>query len=80
MAAPEQPATSQWRACPDHDKIGEAWPQITDRRLRRRRKRTADDVPYAYGHARYLARVLQDRFGIDRQEARLQVHEFLCGL
>lgn len=80
MAAPEQPDASQWRALPGRDRVSEAWPQITDRLLRRWRKLTVDDVLYPYGSARYLARVLQDRYGIDRQEVLLQVHEFECGL
>lgn len=80
MAAPEQPAASPWRACPGRDRIGEEWSRIADRLLRRWRKLTVDDVLYPYGSARYLARVLQDRYGIDRQEARLQVHEFERGL
>lgn len=62
------------------DRIRRQWPAISGQLQRRWRKLTADDVLFAGGSADYLARVLQDRHGIDRQEARLQVHEFESGL
>jgi len=37
-------------------------------------------VLFAGGSAEYLARVLQDRYGVDRREAMLQVYEFESGL
>jgi uncharacterized protein YjbJ (UPF0337 family) len=55
-------------------------PAISGQLQHRWRKLTADDVLFADGSADYLARVLQDRYGIDRREARLQVHEFESGL
>ena len=63
-----------------HDRIKQQWPAISGQLQHRWRKLTADDVLFAHGSADYLARVLQDRYGIDRQEVRLQVHEFESGL
>jgi uncharacterized protein YjbJ (UPF0337 family) len=62
------------------DRIKQQWPAISGQLQRRWRKLTADDVLFAGGCADYLARVLQDRYGIDRREARLQLHEFESGL
>jgi hypothetical protein len=59
-----------------HDRIKEEWPTIAGRIRRRWRKLTSDDVGFPGGTAEYLARVLQDRYGIDRREALLQVYEF----
>ena len=58
------------------DRIKEEWPSIAGRIRRRWRKLTSDDVGYAGGNAEYLAGVLQDRYGVDRREALLQVYEF----
>ena len=62
------------------DRIREEWAQITGKMRRRWRKLTMDDVMFPDGSAEYLARVLQDRYGIDRREALLQVFEFESGL
>ncbi|HET7560979.1 MAG TPA: CsbD family protein [Rhodanobacteraceae bacterium] len=61
---------------PGQDRIKQEWPAISDKLRRRWHKLTSDDVSYAGGSAEYLARVLQDRYGVDRHEAVLQVHEF----
>lgn len=58
------------------DVIRDTWPQIGNRMLRRWRKLTRDDVLFPDGSAEYLAGVLQDRYGVDRREALLQVFEF----
>jgi uncharacterized protein YjbJ (UPF0337 family) len=58
------------------DLIKIEWPNIAGRMRRRWRKLTADDVAYAGGSAEYLAAVVQDRYGVDRREALLQVYEF----
>ncbi|MGH8234738.1 MAG: CsbD family protein [Rhodanobacteraceae bacterium] len=58
------------------DRIKEEWSVITGRIRRRWRKLTTDDVSYPGGDAEYLARVLQERYGVDRREALLQVYEF----
>ncbi len=62
------------------DRIRQQWPAISGQLQRRWHRLTADDILFGGGSAGYLARVLQDRHGIDRQEARLQVHEFESGL
>lgn len=59
-----------------HDRIKEEWLDIGDRLRRRWRKLTRDDVLCPDGCAEYLAGVLQQRYGIDRREALLQVYEF----
>lgn len=58
------------------DLIKLEWPNIAGRMRRRWRKLTSDDVAYPGGSAEYLAAVLQDRYGVDRREALLQVYEF----
>lgn len=60
----------------NNDRISEQWNRIPDRLQRRWRRLTADDVLYPHGSAKYLATVLQDRYGIDKREAMLQVYEF----
>lgn len=74
-SAPEFPIRSNAMDL-DRDMISARWTQIPDRLQRRWRKLTADDVLYPHGSARYLATVLQDRYGIDKREAMLQVYEF----
>lgn len=58
------------------DRIKEEWSQINDRLRRRWRMLTMDDLSYPDGSAKYLASILQQRYGIDRREALLQVFEF----
>lgn len=62
------------------DRIKEKWPEIAERVRRRWRKLTIDDVSYPGANAEYLASVLQERYGVDRREALLQVYEFECEL
>lgn len=59
-----------------HDRIKEEWSSIAGRIRRRWRKLTSDDVAYPGGNAEYLAAVVQERYGVDRREALLQVYEF----
>jgi uncharacterized protein YjbJ (UPF0337 family) len=75
-----EPTVDAWKRQVDHDRIKQEWAQLSGRLLRRWRKLTADDVLFAGGSAEYLARVLQDRYGVDRREAMLQVYEFESGL
>ncbi|HET7222107.1 MAG TPA: CsbD family protein [Rhodanobacteraceae bacterium] len=75
-----EPAIEQWKLDVGHDRIKQEWTEISDKLRRRWRKLTADDVLFAGGSAEYLARVLQDRYGVDRREALLQVYEFESGL
>lgn len=58
------------------DRIKDQWTAINGKLRRRWRKLTMDDVRFPYGNAEYLARILQNRYGIDRHEALLQVYEF----
>lgn len=60
----------------DDDKIRDEWPNIPDRLRRRWRKLTIEDVRHPAGCAVYLAERLQQRYGVDRREAMLQVFEF----
>lgn len=71
-----EPAVAQWKLDAEHDRIRQQWTEISDKLRRRWRKLTSDDVLFKEGSAEYLARVLQDRYGVDRREALLQVHEF----
>ncbi|HJR12350.1 MAG TPA: CsbD family protein [Rhodanobacteraceae bacterium] len=75
-----EPTVEQWKLHMGHDRIKQEWTEIPDRMRRRWRKLTWDDVLFAGGSAEYLARVLQDRYGVDRREAMLQVYEFESGL
>lgn len=58
------------------DRIQKEWSDIAGRIRRRWRKLTSDDVAFPGGNAEYLAGVVQDRYGVDRREALLQVYEF----
>ena len=60
------------------DRIRDQWPNIPDRMKRRWRKLTNEDVLQPGGDAEYLAERLQQRYGIDRSEALMQVFEFEC--
>ena len=81
MSAVElEPAVESPKPTISHDRIQQEWTAISDKLRGRWRKLTADDVLFAGGSAAYLARVLQDRYGVDRREARLQVCEFEQGL
>ncbi|HVU82305.1 MAG TPA: hypothetical protein VHD89_09915 [Rhodanobacteraceae bacterium] len=65
---PEMPLTP--------DRIRDEWPRLGDRLRRRWRKLTREDVAFPEGNATYLAGLLQQRYGVDRREALLQVFEF----
>lgn len=58
------------------DRIKQEWLEISDRLRRRWRNLTGTDVSSPDGSAEYLASILQQRYGIDRREALLQVYEF----
>lgn len=58
------------------DRIRDEWPRLGDRLRRRWRKLTREDVAFSDGNATYLAGLLQQRYGVDRREALLQVFEF----
>ena len=61
-------------------RIRERWSTLSETPRRRWRKLTPDDVRYPRGDAEYLAKLLQQRYGVDRRDALLQVFEFKCGL
>jgi uncharacterized protein YjbJ (UPF0337 family) len=75
-----EPTVEQWKLNVDHDRIRQEWAELSGRLRRRWHKLTPDDVLFAGGSAEYLARVLQDRYGVDRREALLQAYEFESGL
>lgn len=58
------------------DRIRDEWSRLGDRLRRRWRKLTREDVECPNGNAAYLAGLLQQRYGVDRREALLQVFEF----
>ena len=58
------------------DRIKEEWSGLAGRLRRRWRKLKWQDVLRADGDAEYLAALLQERYGVDRKEALLQVFEF----
>lgn len=77
MNANDINATPDVRALGE-DRIRGQWRNIPDRVRRRWRKLTAEDVLQPAGDAEYLAERLQQRYGIDRREALLQIFEFEC--
>lgn len=58
------------------DRIKDQWTGIADKLRRRWRKLTLADVAFCDGGIEYLAGKLQERYGIERREALLQVYEF----
>ncbi|MES2404592.1 MAG: CsbD family protein [Pseudomonadota bacterium] len=62
------------------DKVRARWSGLSAMLRRRWRKLTAEDVRHPRGDAEYLAKLLQQRYGVGRREALLQVFEFECGL
>lgn len=58
------------------DQIKEEWSRLAGKLRRRWRKLKWQDVLRADGDAEYLASLLQERYGVDRKEALLQVFEF----
>lgn len=62
------------------DRIKEEWSGLGGKLRRRWRKLAWQDVLRPDGDAGYLAALLQERYGVDRKEALLQVFEFESGL
>ena len=58
------------------DRIKEEWSDLGGKLRRRWRKLKWQDVLRPDGDAGYLAGLLQERYGVDRKEALLQVFEF----
>lgn len=59
-----------------HDRIKEEWSGLAGKLRRRWHKLKWQDVLRESGDAEYLAALLQERYGVDRKEALLQVFEF----
>ncbi|MGH8155236.1 MAG: hypothetical protein ACREP0_08385, partial [Rhodanobacteraceae bacterium] len=69
----------QWRPerlAPGRDRIKEEWSDLGGKLRRRWRKLKWQDVLRPDGDAEYLAGLLEERYGVDRREALLQVFEF----
>ena len=58
------------------DRIKEQWSDLGGKLRRRWRKLKWQDVLLPDGDTEYLAGLLQERYGVDRREALLQVFEF----
>lgn len=71
---------TQARPAAGRDRIQEQWSDLGGRLRRRWRKLKWQDVLRPDGDATYLAGLLEERYGIDRREALLQVFEFESGL
>ncbi|WP_396956711.1 CsbD family protein [Nitrosomonas sp.] len=60
----------------NEDKIKGQWKQITGKIKEHWGKLTDDDLKVAEGNSEHLEGVLQERYGIARDEAKKQVKEF----
>lgn len=58
------------------DIIKSKWPQLRGKLKRKWSKLTDDDVDYLEGHREYLVGKLQERYGIAKEKANVQVKEF----
>lgn len=70
------PSDAETRRAMDRDRIKEEWSGLAGKLRRRWRKLKWQDVLRTDGDAEYLAALLQERYGVDRKEALLQVFEF----
>ncbi|HLI17155.1 MAG TPA: hypothetical protein VKV22_02645 [Rhodanobacteraceae bacterium] len=74
------PEPQQWKLRLSEDRIREHWNEISARLRRRWRKLTEEEILSPDGSAEYLARAIQQHYGLARREALLQVFEFECEL
>jgi uncharacterized protein YjbJ (UPF0337 family) len=58
------------------DKIKGQWKQLAGKAKAQWGKLTDDDLRVAEGNSEYLAGKIQERYGIQRDEAKKQVKEF----
>lgn len=58
------------------DRVREQWSDLGGKMRRRWRKLKWQDVLLPNGDVEYLAGLLEERYGVDRREALLQVFEF----
>lgn len=70
------PSEAEARPTAGPDRIKEQWSGLGVKLRQRWRKLKWQDVLRTDGDAEYLAALLQERYGVDRQEALLQVFEF----
>jgi len=76
MTMQPNPSDTAARPAMGRDRIREEWYGLAGRLRRRWRKLKWQDVLREDGDAEYLAALLQERYGVDRKEALLQVFEF----
>lgn len=62
------------------DRVREQWSDLGGKMRRRWRKLKWQDVLPPDGDVEYLAGLLEERYGVDRREALLQVFEFKSDL
>lgn len=60
----------------NNDKIQGQWKQLAGKLKAKWGKLTDDDLKRTEGDGEYLAGRIQERYGIARDEARKQIHEF----
>jgi uncharacterized protein YjbJ (UPF0337 family) len=60
----------------NHDTISGQWKQLSGQIKKQWGKLTDDDLKVVEGNAEMLAGRLQERYGMARDEAERQVHEF----
>jgi uncharacterized protein YjbJ (UPF0337 family) len=58
------------------DKVKGQWKQLAGKAKAQWGKLTDDDLKVAEGNSEYLAGKIQERYGIQRDEAKKQVKEF----
>jgi uncharacterized protein YjbJ (UPF0337 family) len=64
----------------NEDKIKGQWKQLAGKVKTQWGKLTDDDLKIAEGNTEYLVGKVQERYGIQRDEARKQVKDFYSGL
>ena len=60
----------------NEDKIQGQWKQLAGKVKAKWGKLTDNDLKQAEGNSEYLAGLIQERYGIGRDEAKKQIHEF----
>jgi hypothetical protein len=73
---PLNPSEAEACLATGRDRIREEWSGLALKLRHRWRKLTWRDVLRASGDMEYLAALLQERYGVDRKEALVQVLEF----
>jgi uncharacterized protein YjbJ (UPF0337 family) len=60
----------------NEDRIKGQWKQLAGKLKAKWGKLTNDDIDMAEGNSEYLAGKIQERYGIERDEAKQQVRDF----